>query len=228
MLKVAIDLDPDEIVILGDFADFYSISSHGKDPDTLGQAIYSMLEKEVEAVNARLDELDLLFPNAKKVFIEGNHEHRLFRYIRDNASELFGLFDVSNLFEIQLRQNWKWVPYGSSQNYRVLSSKLFAKHEPIGTSARTTATRAMCSVVFGHVHRIEETQVVAVDGSEFVSYCPGWLGDKKASVFRYTKHHPQWARGFSTVYVEPRGYFYHSIHRILDNNTTLFNGKVYK
>jgi UDP-2,3-diacylglucosamine pyrophosphatase LpxH len=226
MLQIASDLQPDQIVILGDYADFYCVSSHPKD---LGSNIPLMLEKEVEAVKDRLDELDKYFPDAEKVFIEGNHEYRLARYLRDRAPELFGYVNTPELFNLYQRPKWKWCGYGPEQKFKVLNSRLWARHEPIGTSAKTTAQRAMCSVVFGHTHRIEEQQVVAIDGSEFVSFSPGFLGNKQHKIMQYVKNHAQWSKGFATAYIDTKTkYFYHQIHRILDNNTCLFQGRVFR
>ena len=53
MLEVAKDVDPDEIVILGDYADFYAVNSHGKDAELGG----SVLMDEVFEVIQRLKEL---------------------------------------------------------------------------------------------------------------------------------------------------------------------------
>ncbi len=72
MLRVAADFAPDQIVTMGDFADFYSVSSHSKDPERVNK-----LGHEVKSVNAALDQLDLLGKGRrkkiKKTFISGNH-----------------------------------------------------------------------------------------------------------------------------------------------------------
>ena len=57
VLDVISDLKPNEIVILGDYADFYCVSLHTKDP-----RVVNHLLSEIEDVNAGLDELDQLFP----------------------------------------------------------------------------------------------------------------------------------------------------------------------
>lgn len=107
MMAVAADLKPQEIVILGDYADFYCVSSHSKDPRVL-----SILTDEVQDVLDGLDELDKAFPGANKVFIEGNHEYRLERYLTDKAPALFGVTDTEHLLKLNQRPNWKFRPYG--------------------------------------------------------------------------------------------------------------------
>lgn len=228
MLKVALDLNPDEIVILGDYADFYAVNGHGKHP-----GMQDLLLTEIEGndgINAGLDELDKLFPDAKKVYIEGNHEYRLERYITKNAPMLFGVTQWDYLFELNRRPNWTAIHYGPSQMYRILNSHLYARHEPLSmSSAKASAKNSLCNLVYGHIHRIEEAHIVAMTGENYCNFSVGWLGDqRKTEVFGYARN-PQWALGFGVVYVNPHSkcFYRHKIH-ILENMTCVFNGKLYK
>jgi len=225
MLTVAKDIDVDAIYLLGDYADFYAVNGHGPKHPKLPQ----MLVDEVNAVNAGLDELDFLFPDAKKTFIQGNHEYRLERYLQNRAPELFGLIDCQTLFKLNSRPGWSWVKYGPNQRTRVLNSKLYARHEPLGNSAKLTASRALCSLVYGHIHRIEESHMVGIDHTNHVSFSVGWLGDRrKDEIYNYIKGTYQWQLGFGLVWVHPKtGYFYHHKIHILDNLTCMVNGKRY-
>jgi hypothetical protein len=225
MLKVAKDFNPDEIVLLGDFLDFYSVSSHQKDP-----SLPHMLEKEIDQGNMYLDELDHFFPGKKKVYLEGNHEFRLARYLQNNAPALFGMVSTKHLLDLNRRPNWKWVSYSPNQKYKVGGSKLLARHEPIGSSAKTTSARGICSIAYGHVHKIEEAYIVGMDNKQHVSFSCGWLGDTRfSSAFNYVKNHHNWQLGFTLVYTDPKTKkFYHQKIPILPDLTCLFNGKVYK
>src|SRR3990167_6175094 len=78
MLKVARELKPTYLVVLGDLGDFYDISKYIKDP----RHRVSFTE-EVDAVNKRLDQLDELKAE-HKICLEGNHEVRLQSYTRSN------------------------------------------------------------------------------------------------------------------------------------------------
>lgn len=215
MLEVASYISPDEIIILGDYADFYFASGHGpKHPKLLNTTV-----DEVESVNQGLDELDKLFPRSKKKFIEGNHEFRLTRFCQNKCPELFGYVDSQHLFKIQER-GWNWISYGPNQRTQVLGSKLYARHEPFGSSAKATAARALCSVVYGHIHRIEESHIVGLDGTNHVAFSVGWLGDKrKDEIFGYVKGHQQWQLGFGLVYVDQStGMFFHNKIHIIDKS----------
>lgn len=225
MMAVAVDLQPDEVVILGDYADFYNVSSHQKDPRILQHLI-----GEVEDVKAGLDEIDKILPRAKKVYIEGNHENRLERFLVSNAPALFGITSTMHLLDLNRRFNWTFIPYGPKQNYKVLKSKLSAKHTPIANNAQLTARKAMCSVAYGHIHRIEQAYAVGMDGTQHVAFSCGWLGDVSQDiVYGYVKNHHEWQLGFALVWVdEDSGYFYHQIVQIMDDYTCVVNGKRYQ
>lgn len=226
MISVAKSIGVDEIVMLGDFGDVYSLNGHGGNNPLLP----SMLIKEIEEINKHLDELDKFFPKAKKVYIQGNHEYRFERYILNNCPELFGVTEFRNLIKIKDRKNWKYINYGPNQSHKVLGSYLAARHEPLGSSAKATASKALCSLVYGHIHRIEESHIVGLDGTNHVCFSVGWLGDKRDDkVYGYVKGHHQWQLGFGIVYVEKgTKYFHHQKVHILDNYTCVVGGKLYK
>lgn len=224
MLHAASSLKIDEVVILGDFADFYSVSAHAKDPRVL-----QMLNDEVESVNKELDRLDQVFPSAKKVFLEGNHEFRLSRYLQNQAPALFGVTDIRNLFKFDTRPNWRFISYGPNQQHKVLGSKLFARHEPIARTAELTAKKAMANITYGHIHRIQSNYATSMEGQQYVAFSCGWLGDKRKNlIFDYVKSFHDWQLGFALVHVdESTGNFYHQIIPILDNYTCVLNGRGY-
>lgn len=195
-----------EVVFLGDFADFYAVNGHGKHPQMLHN-----LTEEVAKVIEHFDWFDKIVPNAKKVFIEGNHEYRLERFISNTCPQLFGVTSTEDILKISGRPNWKFIPYGPNQSYRILESYLKARHEPLASSAKATASKALCSLVYGHIHRIEESHLVGLDGTNHVCFSVGWLGDKRMDkVFGYVKQHHQWQLGFGMAYVDSKsGLFYH-------------------
>lgn len=225
VLEVAASIsDLSEIVILGDFADFYAVNSHGKHP-----ALLHTLIKEVEEVNACLDMIDAAFPSIRKVYLEGNHEYRLERYIHQNASALFGVTQWDHLFKLDKRPNWKAVDYGPFQYHKVLGSDLFARHEPYSmSSAKASLAASSCDLVYGHIHRVEETLTRRPDGSKVVNFSPGWLGDgRKKDVFGYVKRPPSWEMAFSVVESEGRSFEYEII-KFDEKIRCRYNGKLYR
>lgn len=214
-----------EICILGDYGDIYNLTGHGKDA-----SVVTGLVDEIADINSGLDEMDELFPIVKKVYIQGNHEFRFERYINNKCPELFGVTQFDFLIKIPERKNWSYINYGPNQEYAVMGSKLTARHEPLASSAKATASRALCSLVYGHIHRIEESHLVGLDGTNHVCFSVGWLGDKRMDkIFGYVKGHHQWQLGFGLAYVDEKtGYFYHQKIHILDNYTCVVNGKIFK
>lgn len=215
-----------EIIFLGDLADFYYISGHGpRHPSMIGH-----LKTEVDACNAFFDLIDKKYPRAKKTFIEGNHEFRLERYIQNKAPELFGLVDLETLFKMRARPGWRMIGYGPRQRVRVMGSSLWAKHEPSSNSAQASARKSMRNLVYGHIHRIEESHAAALDDDNYVNFSVGWLGDKrKDQVFGYVKNNHAWQLGFGLVYVDPKTkIFYHQKIHILEIGgklSCMVNGK---
>lgn len=219
------DMADFEIMILGDYGDFYATSGHDKHP-----MVQQNLVLEVEDVIAGLDELDNLFPFAKKTYIEGNHEFRLERYLCNKAPALFNVTSTEHILKMSQRPNWTFVHYTPGQQISVGGSLLKARHEPLSSSAKATASKAICSLVYGHIHRLEESHVVGLDGSNHVCFSVGWLGDKRNDkIFGYVKGHHQWQMGFGLVFVDTETkYFYHEKVHILDNYSCKAAGKIYK
>jgi UDP-2,3-diacylglucosamine pyrophosphatase LpxH len=213
-----------EIVILGDFADFYAVNSHGKHPSML-----QSLREEIEEINSVLDVIDEHFPLTKKIYLEGNHEFRLERFLINQAPALFGVTQWDLLFRLNQRPNWVAIPYGPTQSYKVLGTDLFARHEPYSmSSAKASLSKSNVNLVYGHIHRIEEAVTRRPDGVKIFNFSPGWMGDsRKSHVFSYTKTVPSWETGFAIVEKLDQHFFRHQIIRIHDDITFDFMGQRY-
>jgi predicted phosphodiesterase len=213
MLKVGVDYAPDEVVVLGDFADFYWASFHGKHPEIV---LNHSPAEEIRQVNQKLDEMRQLFPSAKLVFIEGNHEYRLARYMVKNAPDLYDSVSLKTILSLD---SWEVIPYGPSQLYQIADSKLYARHQPYGGGmhcAYQSLVKGGKSLLFGHVHRIQEYQSVDAVGANHRAVGLGWLGNKDHPVMQYVQNHHQWALGFGLVDVLPSGNFFQRTVHIID------------
>lgn len=222
--SVAKDICPDEIVFLGDILDFYHISLWPKDPEIEGSLI-----DEIDCGIKLFTEIRDLFPKASIVYLEGNHEHRLTRFLNEKCAQLFGIINLPTLLHLE-KLKIKFIPYGPSQRYNVLGSSLIARHEPLGGGvhcAYQSVTKAQKSMIFGHTHRIQEFQIVSIDGENYRGISSGWLGDKNHRVMQYVKSHHQWAQGFSVVTLMPSGLFFNQLVHIIDHQCWV-DGKFYK
>ncbi len=80
------DFQPDLEVYNGDIVDFYSISSFDKNPTRAFK-----LQDELDDAYAWLFSRAEANPNARRIFIEGNHEDRLRRFLWKEAADLSSL-----------------------------------------------------------------------------------------------------------------------------------------
>ncbi len=223
MLSAATYLGMNEIVILGDYADFYSVSRHRKDP-----RVGTLLMEEVESVRQGLDEIDLCFPLAKKVFLEGNHEVRLESFLLDQAPALFGVTEVQTLFGLNQRPRWSFVPFGRDQRYRVLGTDLLAFHRPKASTPKLHLQRTLVSSIYGDIHKLERAHAVTLDGRHLTAVCPGWLGDVRSRVFDYMASTPQWQLGFGIVSLDTASNDFYIETFEIKNNQAIVNGKIFK
>lgn len=201
MLKVGKKLQPHYLRVIGDLADFYSVSSHSKDPSRTLR-----LAEEVEDVNVGLDDLDGLGAKDKE-YHGGNHEDRLTRYLADKAPELFGVVGIPALLRLEERK-WKYYPYKSYGK----TGKLHFTHD-VGASGRNATFRALDtfqhSIVTGHSHRMQYIVEGNAVGEYKVAAQFGWLGDRtKIDYMHRARVNKDWALGFGIGYVSEQGIAY--------------------
>lgn len=204
LLDVINGLEPSGVVIIGDFADFYAVSSHDRDPSRRQR-----LEEEVTEVNKALDELEEVH-DGDVCFIEGNHEDRLRRYLWKKAPELFGTVDVRRLFRLKER-GWKHRPY--RQGLKV--GKVTYKHDYGGKAGKYAAKQCLeaygGNLVIGHTHRGEVTYLGEgrPDGDQHFCLNVGWLGDvDQADYVDPNKVRREWQQGFGIVDYSATGLAY--------------------
>lgn len=225
MTEVSQEMVLDEIVILGDFVDFYDISSHPKSPQ-----ISEKLFDELHCAEEKLNELRKLFPNVPIFYCEGNHENRVSRFLQNQAPQLFGMFDLKSILNLDNKQI-SLVPYGPNQKHFVLGSNLIARHEPIGGGvhcAHSTVVKTQTSVIFGHTHRIQKSNIVALGtGEVYEGISCGWLGDKDHPVMGYVKNHHQWQTGWAVVdVIEDLNEFHVQLIHV-KNGRAMVDGELY-
>jgi hypothetical protein len=197
MLRAARWFKPNSIVIIGDFADFYSVSSFSKDPTRLSQ-----LDLEISDCNLGLDELDAL-KSEEKIFVAGNHCERLQKYLMDRAPALFSVLKVEKLFRLAVR-GWKYVPYKK----HLKLGKLYLTHD-VGSFGRTSVHKALDtyqhSVLTGHSHRMAYVVEGNAAGEQMLSAQFGWLGDVDKVDYKHKiQAMREWALGFGVAYEETK------------------------
>jgi UDP-2,3-diacylglucosamine pyrophosphatase LpxH len=207
------------IIIMGDFADFYGVSSHSKDPNRALK-----LKEEMDEVKKALDQVKAL--GAKNnVFVSGNHEDRLERYLRDKAPELFNIISIPKILELK-EKGFKYTPY--KQAYKI--GKLNITHDT-GVAGRFAHYKALDTfqhnIVIGHCHRLAYAVEGNAQGERHITAMFGWLGDvKEIDYMNQVKARKEWSLGFGIGYLEPKTGVVYLVPVPIINGTVLLEGKI--
>ena len=221
MMKVAKDLKPKHIYIIGDFIDFYTVSAHSKDPNRAMKLV-----EELKAGEAELDRLDALGAKSK-VYIGGNHCDRLTRYLQDKAPELFNIVTIPELLHLKKR-GWDYVPY----KHHTKLGKMHFTHD-VGVAGRNAVFRCLDtyqhSIITGHTHRMAYIVEGNATGEFKLSAQFGWLGDtKKVDYMQEARVLKDWALGFGIGYYDPSTKLVYMTPVPIVQYTCMVNGKVFK
>lgn len=219
MLKAAGVFGPDHVILLGDFQDFYDVSNHSKDPNRRFK-----LSEEVECGKARLDQIIKL--GAKNnVYVAGNHEDRLERYLRDKAPELFNFISIPKVLELD-KKGFKYVPYKDS--YKI--GKLNITHDT-GNAGRHAHQKSLDdfqhNIIIGHTHRLGYAVEGNANGERHVAAMFGWLGNvEDVDYMHRIKAIRNWTHGFGIGYLEPKSGTVYVLPVPIINGTCLVEGKL--
>lgn len=158
-LQIVRDFDPNLLICGSDGVDFYSLSKFDKDPKRAFD-----LQTEITSWRRGVREWATAAPNARKVFIPGNHEDRLRRYIWRhpemaglNALSLNNLLGLQDL-DVECEESIIGENYGQSE---VEIGPLVIKHGSVVRKHSAYTARGEMDKEFynvpvlltGHVHR---------------------------------------------------------------------------
>ena len=196
VIEIGHHLRPHGIAVLGDFGDMLSVSAHPKLP----HQYQWQLKDEVDAVNARLDQLDAIGAT-ERVMCMGNHDVRGQRLAVKQMVGLYETLDPASLYKLKARG---WKSYAYQQHVKV--GKLWLVHDS-GFSGRYAAHQNGdafgASTVQGHNHQASAVYFGTVLGDRHVSCTLGWLGDEAyAEYMAPIKRTRSWQHAFGVAYVE--------------------------
>jgi len=153
------DNPPDYLVYIGDYLTLNSLSAWDRDKRKLMED--RRYFREIEAGNEALDRVKVP-SNTKVIFLEGNHEERLTRYMEYHPEWSDGDINIPNHLRIKQR-GFKWVPY---REYWI-SNGIHFTHVPFGKVGPVSG-KDICSkveavtvntTVFGHTHELHTSCV---------------------------------------------------------------------
>lgn len=159
---------PDEILIMGDFAEVAAFSQHGR-----FQAAMTHWETEKAAVREKLQELRDVCHDATITYLEGNHETRIRRYLSDSAPQLVDTLTLPREFDLD-RLNIQWIPEGQQPIFRgnlaILHGHQMGRGKggflPVNHSKRACELYGAPNrvITYGHVHKHQVWEVPMYGG----------------------------------------------------------------
>lgn len=186
------ELAPGTIHLLGDLADFYSISKFDKDP-----ARRLNLQEELDSVRDWLRELRDASPKSRIIYSEGNHEFRLRKYLMSEAKALAGLRALT-LDKLLDFDSLKIRFQPSDRPYRI-GHLLFTHGEFVSRwsamSAKRHFERFSCCTIHGHTHRLGAFYHTSISDT-FAAFENGCLSTLTPDYMTA----PDWQNGFSVVH----------------------------
>jgi hypothetical protein len=236
MFQIIRDLPPhnlEELTVLGDLADFFNLSLHPKLPGAM--TVKERFKDEVYECHKMLDRFDSI--NFKrKVYIEGNHEDRFWRYYVKKAPEIWDVQDYTELLKLKER-GYEWIKFSRSnkgstgQLHRIMGCHLFARHRPYSGGKHTAYSSIDAKhipIIFGDTHRVQRIITKSGTGQFIEAISNGCLIDFDSPVFSYMDT-DNWAQGFSLCYWlsdDPHDYILDFIH--IKNGKAVYHGNVYE
>lgn len=197
LLKVGKAIKPDTLIILGDFGDFASVTSHAKNH----KQRQIMLADELFACNEALCDLEEI-KATRKIFVCGNHEDRLGRYIALRVPEMQGLYGTTIQSALRLDdRGYETVAYREHVNV----DGLYVTHDT-GTAGinahRSSLQRFQRDILIGHTHRLGYEAKRTISGHPIIGAMLGWLGDAKlcAGYMHDANATVDWCHGFGIVH----------------------------
>lgn len=201
-LRAGKDAGCKNLVLNGDFMDFYKLSRWDQNPQARNPD--SELKTGAEVINYLSDS----FPKeAVRVFKVGNHEARYHSYLYQRAPALVGIedFELEKILPLQ-KNNWQFIH--SKQEYRLGKLPMLHGHElPRGLTdpvniGRGVYLRVAGTAMVGHWHRTStHVETTGLDERLVPCYSLGCLCDLKPEYATINR----WNHGFAIVTVGERG-----------------------
>lgn len=178
-LAIVEHVRPDRLFLVGDIFDFYQMSSFDRDPNRVLR-----LQDELDELSSFFEKLrGAVGPTCRITYLEGNHEHRLIRWLWKHP-------ELCNLRSLQPEAFFRlgdfdidWHPSGKPLLYHgfaVTHGTLVRK--AAGASAKGEYERYGTSGISGHTHRVGSYrkrdlrgECVWYEGGCLCSLAPEWV-----------------------------------------------------
>lgn len=216
-IQYGIDNKANLILLNGDVMDFYNVSRYEKDPRQRD------FPAEVRAGKEFIGGLRKVFPKARIIWKEGNHEERFEKYLRLKAPELLGIPDFSwqsvlglDEHKVEFVGEKRPIRFGKGLNVIHGHEYRFNISNPVNP-ARGFFLRAKTHTLGGHFHQTSSHSEKNLDQHVVTCWSTGCLANLNPAYSPINNHN----HGFAFVSCDKSGAF--------DvDNLRIFKGKVYR
>lgn len=203
------------VIINGDLMDFHGLSKFEKDPRKRS------VKQEFDATEQFLRYLRAMFPSARIIWMEGNHDARYPKWLMNHAQHFFD----DEYYSLQERLNLR--THGVefvSEKVLVYAGKLALSHghkivmgifSPVN-SGRGAFTKAIEPVIIGHTHKPSEHSERTLSGKLITCWSTGCLCDLNPD---YNPFVNKYAHGFAHITTRDNGHY--TVH-----NKRIHNGEL--
>ena len=230
LLKDIHTIDPDEVILLGDWLECGGWLSKHHVIGYVALADYSYQE-DVKAANWVLDQIQAVAPHATFTMLEGNHEQRIERWAVDqtqshgrDADMLMRAFGPAAVLRLEdrgityIRRADRLTP-GFPPGWLKLGKMCFVHELGKGkNAARSAVTQSALNVTFGHTHRADSMLIRYPGIGVVAAHSPGCLSELQP-MWRHTDP-TEWNHGYDIHIVARSGRFQH-IHVPIQDGESL-------
>ena len=249
-LQIIKDTKPDQVILNGDNLDFPQLGRFAQE-----STFSTTLNATLDYVHQFLAQIRANAPDTKIVYLAGNHELRLSKYIMQYAEKLYGVRQAGttervltvpfllNLADVECeyKSGYPASEYWINNRLKAIHGKVV---RPAGKTAAAIVGAEETSTLFGHVHRHEYAARTAhnYSGARFViAQSFGCLARIDGAVPSYgsgvdemtdmpIKNWENWQQGIGAVYYQEGDAPFDTQQITIQTHNgyqTRFNGKLY-
>jgi len=239
-IKIVEDLQPEVIALVGDNLDLPEMGKYVTYP-----AYAQTTQASIDRATLFCAQLRAAAPNAKIIWLAGNHEERMPKYLVQNAGAAYGLrkgntpeswpvLSVPYLcrmdeFGIEYKPGYPASDYWVNEKLRIIHGD---RVKSSGSTAHVYLNNEKTSVIYGHIHRIETAFKTREDFDgprTIMAASPGCLARIDGAIpstrggvdldGRPLTRHENWQQGIGVVTYEDDGN-----HRFAYDVIPIYNG----
>jgi len=249
-LQLIKDCKPDQVVLNGDNLDFPQLGRFSQE-NTFAQT----LNPTLDYVHQFLAQIRANAPDTKIVYLAGNHELRLSKYIMQYAERLYGVRQAGTTYKVltipfllnladiecEYKSGYPAAQYWINERLKAIHGNLV---RPAGKTAAAIVGKEETSTLFGHIHRHEYAARTAhnFSGARFViaqsfgclARVDGAVPSYGSSVDEMTdkpvENWENWQQGIGAVYYQDGDKPFDTQQITIQTQNgyqTRFNGKLY-